>query len=205
MLKPSKLLFASVVVFCYLLFPTEVQLFSFSQSSIIVVYFVFLYLCYPAYTNLNTMTIARYETKGDLCFDFIIKQGLFCLVYLIVLTAAGFFFLFLKPVANTTVPDVILFFLIHLINLILLGLVLLLLRILYGTVVAFVSVGFYIGLSAFLSVFLGKLGIGQMINPFITVYAYGEPFGSGTVVAYVIVLFTISILAVLFKKKDMKV
>ena len=99
----------------------------------------------------------------------------------------------------------ILFFLIHLINLILLGLVLLLLRILYGTVVAFVSVGFYIGLSAFLSVFLGKLGIGQMINPFITVYAYGEPFGSGTVVAYVIVLFTISILAVLFKKKDMKV
>lgn len=104
MLKPSKLLFASVLVFCYLLFPTEVQLFSFSQSSIIVVYFVFLYLCYPAYTNLNTMTIARYETKGDLCFDFIIKQGLFCLVYLIVLTAAGFFFLFLKPVAKYDRP-----------------------------------------------------------------------------------------------------
>lgn len=208
MLNPVKLLFSAVLFFLFLVIPSQEQLFSFPQSSILMVYFVYMYLSYASYANLTTMTISKYDTKGDLYFDFMLKQGIFIFCYLLIITIAGLAVLPFKESVSATVLDVIVFFVVNYINLVLIGCILLFLRIFYGTVAAFVTVGLYVGISSFSSLFLGFMFTQSSVNlpnPFVIATAYGEPVGIATVIGYLFLLLVLVGLGVFIKKKDMKV
>lgn len=180
------------------------QLFDTQQSSILVIYFVYFYLAYSYYTNINTMSIARYTSKKIFITDFISEQGIFCFAYLLILTVIGTLFLFKTVEHKMTLTDIVIFFLISYINLLIMSYLTLILRLLYGTVPAFLISGTYVGISAISSFFFNTPFTG-FANPFILIFAYKTPFNIGIGIGYAFLIIVAIILSIKFKTKDLKI
>lgn len=206
MIKPTKLIFVTVLYLAYFIMPSSVLLFNNPQSSILIVYFSYLYLSSNAYSNINIMSISRYEIKWDFCFDFLIKQSLLCTVYMLTITAIGYILLFFKTTQNVTWMEIVMFLIGNIINLIILSLILLLLRLIYGYVPSFTIVSLYIVLTIVSYVFFGHFTYRTtMDNPFVLLFGFGEPFTTTMAFGYAFIAAIIIIYGYLLKKRDLKI
>lgn len=206
MIKLTKLIFVAAIYIAYFIMPSNVLLFNNPQSSILIVYFSYLYLSSNVYSNVNIMTVSRYETKLDFCFDFLTRQSLFCVIYMLSITAIGYVFLFFKATQDVTLIKVVVFLVGNMINLIILSLILLLLRLVHGYILSFTIVGLYIVLTAVVYIFFGHFTYRTtMDHPFVLMLGFGEPFTTVMIFGYAFIIAVIILYGYLLKKRDLKI